>query len=315
MNVGPDFEKIIKISEEEIIKPDIAITEADLRLEIPEEDETVIILHRNARDNRNKNSELGMGELELEAAEQSKLDAEKYFNAMLESLEEKERKEIMFLVVAAKSEWEIPTDEGGIKCGHKRAVETAKKVIEGIKNSLDKFSLSEDQFMTQSNREGRPSVIKKKLTDLLMFEDSPKFAEFLNTKNPLTGDKEKDLHYWLAFENDEYEETRIEMGAEGPDEIANRIDSYIKLVEKSMKNYHKRNPNKRVVVWIDTHYDTISPYVKRVIAGLEKTDWVSVDSGAGIVIKLGKDQAITNIQGKDYDLKKKLDSSQPPQQI
>jgi hypothetical protein len=53
--------------------------------------------------------------------------------------------------------------------------------------------------------------------------------------------------------------------------------------------YHKKHPDRRLVIWAVTHYDTISPYVKREILEADKEAMLRVDYGAGISINLDKD--------------------------
>jgi len=129
-----------------------------------------------------------------------------------------------------------------------------------------------------------------------MFEDSPEFVHFLTDKYG-TGQR-----FWEAYENDVERETREKMGAEGPDDIADRVKGYLQVLTRAMRSYHESHPKRKVIAWVESHYDTISPFLKRDVASLEKTDYLPVDHGAGIVINVGKDQgASTNIKGRRYD--------------
>ena len=269
------------------------VTIDDLRIETPESGGTAFVLQRNAKDNRDPDSEIEMGALVPEAAEQVKIHTKESLDRIFQSLSPEERKGVDMLVVAADTKLETPMPD--IKSEHKRAVETAEQVIAGIKQSLQEFSLPETQLL---NKSGKPiELSSKKLEDLRMFEDSPKFVQFLVDKYG-TG-----LEFWVAYEDDVERETRKQMGAEGPDDIAKRVDDYLTTLANAMKSYHQSHPGRRVIVWVESHYDTISPFIKLRIAKMEKASYLPVDNGAGIVITLDKDQneASTVIKGNRYD--------------
>jgi hypothetical protein len=127
---------------------------------------------------------------------------------------------------------------------------------------------------------GKPIELSSgRLRDLRMFEDSPEFVQFL--KNKYGSGKE----FWVAYEVAKERETRLAMGAEGPEDIANRVDAYLKVVAKAMKSYTALHPGRRVVVWAVSHYDCISPYVKKQVAQLNETDFLDnyfpIEQGGG----------------------------------
>ena len=119
------------------------------------------------------------------------------------------------------------------------------------------------------------------MNDLHMLKDSPEFVEFLKNKYG-TGHE-----FWKAYEDDSERKTREAMGAEGPDDIAKRVGEYMGVLANAMEQYHKQHPDRRVIVWVESHYDAISPFIKHA-AGMDNTDYLSVDNGAGVVVKLGK---------------------------
>lgn len=269
------------------------VTISDLRLETPELGGTVIVLQRNAKDNRDPNSELEMGALIPEAAEQVRVHTRESLDRVFQALDPEERKSVDILVVAADTKLETPMPE--IKSDHKRAVETADQVIGGIKECMRALSLSETQLL---NKSGKPIELSSgRLRDLRMFEDSPGFVQFLVDKYG-TGQ-----NFWEAYENDTEREARERMGAEGPDDIAERVRDYLGVLTNAMKFYHQSHPGRRVIIWAESHYDVISPFIKRHVAKMEKTDYLPVDNGAGVVINLDKNQkASTQIRGNRYDL-------------
>jgi hypothetical protein len=282
--IVPGFEK-------EPFKKIERITSRDLAYKIPPPDETVFILQRNGKDNRDSKSELEMGALIPGSAEQIRFETEASLKQALESLEPEERKQVDFLVIAADTELETPMED--VRSTHKRAVETAERVLAGIEMSIQEHDLDRSQLL---NKRGLPIELSSgRLRDLRMFEDTPEFVKFLKDKYG-TG-----MEFWQAYEDDVEKETREKMGAEGPDEIAKRIDSYLKVLANAMKFYHVKHPNRRVMIWVETHYDTLSPFFKSK-TGMKKTDDLPVDHGAGVAIYLGKDgKATSQIQGHSYE--------------
>lgn len=269
------------------------ITSGDLKPIHLDEGESMITLQCNARDKRDTSlPPEEMGKLDEKAAKITEIQAEDFFNQYFETLNPEEQKTVDIFVVAADTKLDTPIL--GVKSERKRAVETAEHVIAGVKKALEKFKLSENQLVSQTNKNGEPTELSE-LVDLKIFKDSPEFVEFMKIYG--TG---KD--FWINFEEDAHKDTRLKMGAEGPADIANRVEKYLNVVTKAMESYHEYHPGKRGIFWIISHYDTISPYIKLCIASKKEEDALYVDKSAGIVIKADKEKNITTeIQGKKYN--------------
>lgn len=272
------------------------VTIDDLRPERFENGETEIILQRNAKDNRDPNSPIEMGALLPEAAEKVRQHAKKFFEDMFSMLGE-DAKITDILVVAADTKLETPID--GVKSHHQRAVETAEEVIVGLKEAMEAFSLEQKQLL---NKSGKPiQLTSGRLRDLRIFEDSPEFVNFLKEKYGQLKE------FWVAYEVDKEKEIRIKMGAEGPEDVADRIDSYLRVLANAAKAYEESHPGRKLIVWAVSHYDTISPYIKKHISQLDETsfhdDYLPVEQGAGIVMVADKQgNAETKIQGQKYQV-------------
>jgi len=80
------------------------ITRADLKVEIPEEGGTVIVLQRNAKDKANRKlppDSPEIGTLDAGEAEATRQEAMAYFREMLTSLSAEERQVVDFLIMAS----------------------------------------------------------------------------------------------------------------------------------------------------------------------------------------------------------------------
>jgi len=108
---------------------------------------------------------------------------------------------------------------------------------------------------------------------------------------------------WSAHEMDAEKEKREEFGAEGVFDILARTKKSIAIMERYARIFHANNPNKKLIIWTVSHYDTISPLVKDA-TGTSFEEHLPVDYGAGVVIELGKDSTpILNAQGQSVKLK------------
>lgn len=213
--------------------------------------------------------------------------SKKFFESLFESIPEEERGTLDILVVASDTQYR----EGG-----RRSMETADKVIEAIKEKLEEFGMSQSQLLNTSERYKQQPRPMPDLREPQMFDNSPDFVAFLKEKY---GDLGKE--FWIAFEEDIERETRQAMNAEGPDEIADRLKHVVEVLKRYSRVYHSKHAGKRLVLWAATHYDTISPYVKREVLKVGKEVPLGVDYGAGISIEIDSDENLsTRVSGRDY---------------
>lgn len=252
------------------------IEQENIEPKLPEIGGTEIILQRHGKYERSADSQ-NVGSLTEEGVQNIYDLGKHFFSELFGDASEEERAQIEILVIASDTKYM----DGG-----QRSMETANEIIKALKEELEKFEMSPSQFLNSSGRfdgdgEARPT---SKLREPQMFDNSPEFVEFLKEKY---GDL--NLDFWIAFEEDLEKDTREKMNAEGPDEIADRTNKMVKILARYARMYHKQHPGKRLIIWAATHYDTISPYVKRDIGGVSKEVPLGVDYGAGISINLDKD--------------------------
>jgi hypothetical protein len=282
------------------------ITKESLKPEIPQPDGTVIVLQCNTRDLRDLNlPPEQMGALKPEAAQETRADAKQFFDQIFKFLTPEERKQVDILVVAADTRLDTPTP--GITSYRQRAVETGEQVLAGIGEAMSEYQLDQSQLLNKP-RQGddgeinppAPIVLSSgRMRDLKMFEESPEYVQYLkdtHMADPSKGEKA----FWANYEIDDDPDKKIreEMGAEGPEEIADRVAAYMKTVANAMSSYHEKHPGRRAIVWAIGHYDNISPYLKRKVLGVAKDEFLGVDKGSGVVFNIGKDgKTSTQIEG------------------
>lgn len=251
---------------------------------------TELVIQRHGKYNRDKNHP-EVGSLTSEAQEEEIIAAKKFFEDFLAQLPEDERDSVVLLVLASDTQY---------YGGGRRSYETATLAQEAASEVFEKAKIAASNIINLSGdhslRGGKGPRPTPRLREPQMLNNSPEFRDFLIERyGDLT------LDFWIAFEEDTEKETRERMRAEGPDEIANRLLKSIHLLAKYAETYHAKNPGKRLIIWATTHYDTISPFVKRDIFGLGKDAVLKVDYGAGIVVDINKESlATTEIAGTEY---------------
>ena len=281
----------------ERIEPIKLLTAEDIKPIIPKKDGTVIVMQCNVQDYRGAEpGPVGIGKLTPESVEQERAIASKYFEGIIAQTPEAEKKDLVFMFVAADTKL---LTETGMQNDSKRGVETANLAMEEARRLLTERGLDEAQIM---NKNGKSFEISQ-LQDLKFLRESPDFAQHLRDKYG-TG-----LKFWLAFEEMFEESKRAELGAEGPEQIADRVKNYLSVLANGMKKWHDKNPGKRVIVWTVSHRDNMGPYMKQEMnktgQSLPKEDYLSIKKGGGFAISVAPDgkSATSDIQHRHFDIK------------
>lgn len=278
------------------------IREGDLRPVVPNPGETTIVLQRNAKDER-KLEAPGYGALVPEAAEKARRDAKAYFSEILSKLSPEEQRQVEILIVGSDAPLIAPEDEQ-FNSPHRRGLDTAAEVLQGAREALEKFGLSQDQILNLSEFANEAEIDGpigfQDLEPLEMLRKSPDFVKHLADKYG-TGKK-----FWIAYENDEDEdkEVREKLGAEGVRQIAGRMQGFLRLLAQGAMERHSHTDNKRLIIWGVSHYDTISPFVKVHVLDKPATDYLPIDSGAGVTLEISKDGVVkTQLSGQPFNVK------------
>jgi len=181
-----------------------------------------------------------------------------------------------------------------------RARETAETIAGEIAKELEKRGLPETQLLNLTTREGKPafkggvSRPEIRLGEALMFQ-FPEFTAFLRKES---GGKQGP-EFWKNFNEDTYKEERKKAGAEGPVEIADRMNEFLTVVARFAAWYHEKHPGRKLVPWIVTHGDSVEPYVQRVVGGKDFT--AGFGDGVGISVD-SSGRARSEVNGIEYNV-------------
>ncbi|MCL2869482.1 hypothetical protein FWF48_01575 [Candidatus Saccharibacteria bacterium] len=276
--------------------------------QMPPAGETQFVLLRNPSDHQNRDlKNENYGTLDEGAAEQARQLAYDYFSKALEKLTPDERDKVKVLVFASPSPLTEPGKEPG---KNRRAVLGAASEIQGIGSALVEHGAPETNILnwtdgTTSGDQQETIFQPEGLKDLRILTESPDFVDFMiqkareNTKdNP---NRNWSQEFWSSYEDDTYAKEREAMKAEGPIDIADRMQWQLAMINNSMQYVFDDEPSARLVVWVVGQYDNISPFIKEKVTGVGFDDFQPMKHNSGIAINVTADgQATTKIHGKAY---------------
>lgn len=251
---------------------------------------TEIVLQRHGKYIRDRES-TDAGKLTPEAVQLETDSAIEYFTSLIHRVPEEERSGINVLFVASDTSY---ANNGQRSY---QTTEIAQQVAENLfqENGLHLMNIA--NISAESKNGGNP-IGMQTMREPQMFDKSPDFVSFMREKYGDLG-----IDFWVAFEEDLEQETRTAMGAEGPDEIADRMNAGLRVLSRFSEAFHEQEPESRLIIWAGTHYDTISPFVKRDVLHLDKSAAVLVDYGGGLVVDVDAEgNASTTISGTEHNV-------------
>lgn len=254
--------------------------------------DTCIVVQRHEEYDRTGGSDR-LGSLTPEGEEREWELAHTYFDTLLAGLPREQREQVHVSFTASDSDYEGQEGSG------ERAYETAVVAQQAAEAVFERYGLPKDRITnTVQGARGGYADLDSRVREPQIFTDSPEYVAFLRERHPgFTGMMD-------AYEDDRYASTRTEMKAEGPNELADRVGQSISELAAQAQAQHAARPDRIDVVWVATHYDTVSPYVKRDILGVGIQLRLPVEYGGGFAINVDSaGNAATRIAGRVYPVK------------
>jgi broad specificity phosphatase PhoE len=253
--------------------------------------DTCIVVQRHEAYDRHDGDRVGS--LTPEGEEREWDLAYNYFDTLMANLPADERAGLRVFFTASDSIFEDNEASG------ERSYETAVIAQQAAEAIFEKYDLPQSGItnVDMGARSGYP-VPNPELREPKIFTESRAFVDFLRTKH---GGINK--AFWHDFESDGEAEVRQDMGAEGPVEIASRLKQTLSELAGQAREMHAAEPGRRDVIWVVSHYDTISPFVKLEVLGAGLESELPVEYGGGIVVKVDNSgEATTKLAGSTHSL-------------
>ncbi len=281
---------------------------------LPEADGTLIVLQVNSRDIRDPES-AEFGTLKPEAAQLARETASSFFREAFDGMSPEELGQVDILVFASNVRLTTPS---GLESSLQRAVLSGDETLTAIRSEMESHGVPYNQLINNISSVGGGPFEVSELVDLQILTSDEGYLQYLKEKympqeevtdlslNSGTGlSPVSEEQLWVAYENDQGEDRdkRIELGAEGPEEIAQRVNAFVSKVEQFAQQHHNMNPGRRVIVWAIGHYDNISPYLKKFVLDKPMDTYLGVDKTAGVSINVHKDgKATSKIKGREFEV-------------
>jgi hypothetical protein len=271
--------------------------------EIPRENwETCILLQRHGRyDSRAPQDRNNITEEEKKTlgrlTEEGKVEAAKRDDDRIAALMENDPENTYFLVINSPTFWHDFEDLG------QRAKETADIIAERIKVELKKRGIDENHLLNTAKKENGEDAFKgddssrpeRRVGEALFFQ-VPQFAAFLRKEYGGQGPA-----FWENFNEDTHKELREDLGAEGPEDISDRMNLIMNVAARFARKFHYDNPGKKLVPWIVSHGDGLEPFVQRSLNAKEADFKAGYNDGVAIAIDKGG-RGKTTINGKEFEV-------------
>jgi len=275
----------------------------DIRPEIPDPGNTVLVLQVNAKDDRRDTYSPEFGALMPEAATQTIEQSRYFFDEVFSGLSEDERAEVYVAVFASDSPLVMPS---GVKSPHRRAYETAEKVIEGAKTSMATHGVNENQLLNNSSKNQGAPIPVPGLAELRMWEN-PEFVAKLTDLWGVGGE------FWSKYETlgwkrdfSQSQGIKPPREAESQVEIMTRVrDALTDLTVTFARKFHEEHPNGRLIIWVDGMYDNLAPFYKAYVRGVNPgVKFTPIEKGGGLTIKINSEMgtATTKVGDQEFEV-------------
>lgn len=190
-----------------------------------------------------------------------------------------------------------------------RAKETAEVTLEELRKVIDEKKLPEEKVRIISEpgmEEGILPVKELSEADIFYIYGAKEPMKYFQELRKKYGNED----WWEEYYNiaQELEQTRKEVGAESPKDIAQRFQTVLELIALYRKISHKRaHPDRKLVVWIVSHGEVLRPFIQFGIDAKEKAKKFIPKYNEGVEIDIFPDnQAKVVFKGEEY--KKRLEN-------
>lgn len=275
------------------------VEKEDIKVPHLESGETTIVFQRHEEYDRDRKSD-NAGSLFPEAADAARERYNEYFR---ELFSQDTDSETMLFFVSSDTQY-AGKGRRSLETGQ-LAQDAAAVVLEemGIDPSERIININPNFNTWRSDETDQDIRPDRHIVEPDIF-NTPQYVEFLRDKyGSKEGDPGKGISQkaWAMHEEDADAEVREEMGAEGVYDVIDRTKKSLRHLSRYASLFHKSNPDKKLLVWASSHYDTISPLVKDA-TGADFGEYLPVDYGGGVLIELGKGEAEPQLEAQNQSV-------------
>jgi hypothetical protein len=259
------------------------IEKQDITAPIMQPGGTAIVLQRHERYERSRNAP-NAGSLQPEAADAALHRDEAFFKDIV--AQEIDGSETMVLFVSSDTQY---AGNG------RRSLETAQLAQNAAESVFQEAGVDPESRiinLSKSFKTKRHSPTDQDIRPMAHLRepqifDTPAYVDHLRQKYGAEEGAGTGISTgaWAAHEMDSEKEIREETGAEGVYTMLDRTKQGISVLARYAAAFHEANPDKRLIIWATSHYDTISPLVKDA-TNTEFSEYLPVDYGAGVVMNI-----------------------------
>lgn len=266
----------------------------DIRVPYMNEGDTSIVFQRHGEYIRNRTAE-NAGSVTPESVEEMASHDREFFDELFQ------QPDVYVLFTSSDTEY---AGKG------QRSMETAQVALDAAVAALEDANLSPKERIINLNRDFKTARNEEKDLDIRPLPGvrepqifNPEDAAYMTQLQEKYGYADEEAKVglaprgWAMHEVDAEKEVRLTTGAEGTEDLIARTEHTLHVIERYAKIWHAHNPQKRLVVWLASHYDTISPIVKKAEGVLYNSDgtlseaYQPVNYGGGVMINIPADSA------------------------
>lgn len=223
----------------------------------------------------------------------------------LERLEEitAEDKPTDIVLLYSPTEWMDWRDEQGFAKGFgSRGKDTAKEILDSVSSEMENDTDLGKKIKENIRITGIGPNEKLREMDIFYIFDAPNPKVYIKSLKEKFGEED----WWEPYYNivEELEDLRKDMKAEGPKELAERLELIIKMTKLYNDKIKEEDSERELVIWMVSHMELIRSFVQyKLEADGKDVDYYKPDFNESLDINICPDGKVTTeFKGKEYEI-------------
>ena len=218
-----------------------------------------------------------------------------------EILESGEPSDIVFLY--SPTEWLGWESESEWKKGYgSRGKHTTKVILDTIGSEIKRRTKLGEEIKDKVRITGIGYQDKLRELDIFYIYNAPNPRAYIEALRKRFGKED----WWEKYYNiaKDIEPIRKETGAEGPEDLSNRIESLVKAASLYGEKVKKETPDRNLIIWIVTHREMIRSYLQHGIKVAERDikDYEPYHNEGIDINIMSNGEIVTEFKDKEYKI-------------